>query len=76
VYPSEGTLPLAGELRPWQQVELRARLPAYVRERRVDVGDRVAERDLLVALSAPDRVAERAWGAGHRGPRVQALYTM
>lgn len=55
-----GTLPIAGELRPWQQVELRARLPAYVSERRVDVGDRVALGELLVALSAPDRVAERA----------------
>lgn len=55
-----GTLTLAGELRPWQQVDLRARLPAYVAERRVEVGDRVARGDLLVALSAPDRVAERA----------------
>jgi len=60
VRKADGTLALAGELRPWQQVELRARLPAYVRERRVDVGDRVAQKDLLVALSAPDRAADRA----------------
>ncbi|MFN2375039.1 MAG: efflux RND transporter periplasmic adaptor subunit [Candidatus Binatia bacterium] len=55
-----GTLRLAGELRPWQEVELHARLPAYVQERRVDVGDRVAQDQVLVVLSAPDRVAERA----------------
>lgn len=55
-----GTLSLAGELRPWQQVELRARLPAHVKERRVEVGDRVTAGMTLLELSAPDRVAERA----------------
>src|SRR5690606_33026410 len=48
------------ELLPWQRVDLRARLPAFVAERRVDVGDVVAKGDVLVRLSAPDRVAERA----------------
>jgi RND family efflux transporter MFP subunit len=57
---AEGTLPLAGELLAWQEVSLRARLPAFVRERRVDVGDRVEKDQVLVVLSAPDRVAERA----------------
>lgn len=57
---STEALTLPGELAPWQQVTLAARLPAYVAERRVDVGDVVAKGDLLVRLSAPDRVAERA----------------
>ncbi len=55
-----GALTLSGELLPWQRVDLRARLPAFVAERRVDVGDVVAKGDVLVRLSAPDRVAERA----------------
>lgn len=70
---AQGTLSLAGELRPWQQVELRARLPAYVRERRVDVGDRVAAKDLLVSLSAPDRVAERAGAEADLGSAKSKL---
>jgi RND family efflux transporter MFP subunit len=57
---AEGTLPLAGELLAWQEVSLRARLPAFVQQRRVDVGDHVEKDQVLAVLSAPDRVAERA----------------
>jgi membrane fusion protein (multidrug efflux system) len=56
----KGVLRIAGELRAFQQVALRARLPAYVRERKVDVGDRVKVGAVLVVLAAPERIAERA----------------
>lgn len=55
----EGTLALSGELMPWQAVDLRGRLPAFVTDRKVDVGDRVSRGDVLLRLSAPERVAER-----------------
>jgi membrane fusion protein (multidrug efflux system) len=55
----EGALTLPGELQPWQSVELRGRLPAFVTERKVDVGDHVSRGDVLLRLSAPERTAER-----------------
>jgi membrane fusion protein, multidrug efflux system len=60
IHRPKGALRIAGELRAFQQVALRARLPAYVRERKVDVGDRVKAGALLVVLAAPERIAERA----------------
>lgn len=56
----KGTLRIAGELRAFQQVALRARMPAYVRERKADLGDRVKAGAVLVVLAAPERVADRA----------------
>jgi membrane fusion protein (multidrug efflux system) len=56
----KGTLRVAGELRAFQQVALRARMPAYVRERKVDLGDRVKAGAVLVVLAAPERAADRA----------------
>jgi RND family efflux transporter MFP subunit len=58
--PLAATVPIRGELEAWQDVELRARVSAFVQERPVDVGSTVRRGDLLVRLSAPDQVARRA----------------
>jgi RND family efflux transporter MFP subunit len=45
---------LAGEFKPYQDVEVMAKMAGYVKEIRVDVGDRVKEGDLLAVLEIPE----------------------
>jgi membrane fusion protein, multidrug efflux system len=56
-------LALPAELLPWQRAELRARLPGYVREVRVDIGDRVKKNQVLYVMDAPEVVANSARSA-------------
>ncbi|MEJ5367567.1 MAG: efflux RND transporter periplasmic adaptor subunit [Bryobacteraceae bacterium] len=54
---------ITGELLPWQQVDLRARVAGFVETIRVDRGDAVREGDVLAVLSAPElesQIAEAA----------------
>lgn len=52
-------LEVAAEFRPFQQVDLRARVAGYVRRMHVDVGDRVKAGALLAELDAPELEDER-----------------
>lgn len=47
-------LKLAGELKPDQQTELFAKVNSYVKNIRVDIGDRVSEGQVLITLEAPE----------------------
>jgi RND family efflux transporter MFP subunit len=54
------TASLPGELTPFQQVALRARVSGMVEKVLVDRGSSVKQGDLLVELSAPEMAAQRA----------------
>lgn len=56
----ERKLELPGSLRPWEDVELFARVAGYAKEIRVDRGSRVKARDILVVLDAPELEADVA----------------
>ena len=48
------TLTLAAEFRPEQEIDLHAKVAGYVREIRVDVGDRVRQGQLIATLEVPE----------------------
>ncbi len=48
------TLSLAAEFRPYQDVEIHAKVAGYVRSIKVDVGDRVKKGQLLAVLEIPE----------------------
>lgn len=45
---------LAADLIPYQEVELHAKVAGYVKEMRVDVGDRVRAGDVIATLEVPE----------------------
>jgi RND family efflux transporter MFP subunit len=45
---------LTAEFKPYQEVDVMAKVSGYVKEIRVDVGDRVKEGDLLAILEVPE----------------------
>jgi multidrug efflux pump subunit AcrA (membrane-fusion protein) len=47
-------LVLTAEFRPYQEVDVMAKVAGYIKEIRVDVGDRVNEGDLLATLEIPE----------------------
>ena len=47
-------LVLTAEFKPFQEVDVMAKVSGYVKEIRVDVGDRVKEGDLLATLEGPE----------------------
>jgi RND family efflux transporter MFP subunit len=47
-------LVLTSEFRPYQEVELMAKIAGYVKEIKVDIGDHVKEGDLLAVLEVPE----------------------
>jgi RND family efflux transporter MFP subunit len=47
-------LVLTAEFRPYQEVEVMAKVAGYVKDIRVDAGDRVREGDLLATLEVPE----------------------
>jgi RND family efflux transporter MFP subunit len=44
----------SGEFRPYQEIDLYAQVPGFVRSIRVDIGDRVQAGDVLATLEIPD----------------------
>src|SRR5688500_17884462 len=54
---------LSGELRAWQQADLHARIPGYLKLLKVDIGSRVQSNQLLAVLEAPELDAERVEAA-------------
>jgi len=59
----EQTVVLPGELRPFQEVELRARATGFVEAIPVDRGSRVRKGELIASLRAPELEAMRAEAA-------------
>jgi RND family efflux transporter MFP subunit len=47
-------LVLTAEFKPYQEVEVMAKVAGYIKEIRVDAGDRVKEGDLLATLEVPE----------------------
>ena len=47
-------LVLTAEFKPFQEVDVMAKVAGYIKEIRVDVGDRVKENDLLATLEIPE----------------------
>jgi membrane fusion protein (multidrug efflux system) len=54
------TFSLPSELLPWERAEVYAKVDGYVRELKVDIGDRVSKNDILVILDAPEVTANYA----------------
>ncbi|HME13135.1 MAG TPA: efflux RND transporter periplasmic adaptor subunit [Candidatus Acidoferrum sp.] len=57
------TLNLAGAFKPFQDVDVHAKVAGYIRHIYVDVGDRVKEGQVLAVLEVPELAAQLA-GAG------------
>lgn len=53
-------LSLPAELLPWEKAELFAKVDGYVKEIRVNMGDRVRRNDILAILDAPEVAAIHA----------------
>jgi len=53
-------LKLAGELKPYEKTDLFAKVNSYVKQIRVDIGDRVVRGQILVVLEAPEIVSQIA----------------
>jgi RND family efflux transporter MFP subunit len=53
-------LVLSAEFRPYQEVDLHAKVAGYLKEITVDVGDRVKEGQLIAALEVPELADEDA----------------
>ncbi len=67
------SLTLAAEFRPYQEVEVHAKVAGYVREMLVDVGDRVRAGQLLATLEIPelkDDLEHAAAGTRHAKEEV------
>ena len=52
------TLTLSGEFKPFQEVDLHAKIAGYIRTISVDVGDRVHTGQVLAVLEIPELVAQ------------------
>lgn len=56
--PLRTTLGLSGEFKPFQEVDLHAKVAGYIRTISVDVGDRVHTGQVLAVLEIPELVAQ------------------
>jgi multidrug efflux pump subunit AcrA (membrane-fusion protein) len=52
------TLTIAGEFKPFQDVEVHAKVAGYIRNINVDVGDHVKQGQVLAMLEVPELAAE------------------
>lgn len=67
------TLQVPGELIPYQQVDLYAKVPSFVKKVLVDVGSEVSEGQLLVTLDAPE-ISSQLAGAQSKIKQQEAIY--
>ena len=67
------TIQLPGELIAFQQVDLYAKVPSFVKELKVDIGSQVQVGDLLVSLEAPE-LSSQVNAAESRLKSQEALY--
>jgi RND family efflux transporter MFP subunit len=56
--PLRNTLTLSGEFKPFQEVDLHAKVAGYIRSISVDVGDRVRTGQVLAVLEIPELDAQ------------------
>lgn len=56
--PLRATLTLSGEFKPFQEVDLHAKVAGYIRTISVDVGDRARAGEVLAVLEIPELVAQ------------------
>ena len=56
----QSSLVIAGEFKPFQEVDVHAKVAGYLRTIYVDVGDHVKERQILAVLEIPELSAELA----------------
>jgi len=56
--PLSNHLEVAGELLPYQEVEIHAKVAGYIRKIYVDIGDRVHAGQLLAELEVPEMTAQ------------------
>jgi RND family efflux transporter MFP subunit len=56
--PLRSTLTLSGEFKPFQEVDLHAKVAGYIRRISVDVGDRVRTGQVLAVLEVPELDAQ------------------
>src|SRR5229473_2968419 len=54
------TLTIAGEFKPFQDVDVHAKVAGYIRQIYVDVGDRVKEGQTIAVLEVPELAAQLA----------------
>lgn len=54
----ENNLTIAGEFKPFQDVEVHAKVAGYIRRINVDVGDHVKEGQVLAVLEVPELAAQ------------------
>jgi RND family efflux transporter MFP subunit len=55
---------VAAEFRPWQEIDLHAKVSGYLRSIYVDVGDRVRQGQLIAVLEVPEMTQELAQASG------------
>jgi RND family efflux transporter MFP subunit len=67
------TVTIPGELIPYQQVDLYAKINSYVKKLLVDIGSEVHQGQLLVVLEAPEINSQLA-GAQSRIKQQEAIY--
>lgn len=67
------TIAIPGELLPYQQVDLYAKVNSYVKKLLVDIGSEVHQGQLLATLEAPEINSQLA-GAQSRIQQQQAIY--
>lgn len=68
--PISNNLTLSGEFRPFQQVDVHAKVAGYIRQIYVDVGDKAREGQVLAILEVPELNAQLL-GAGAEIRRTQ-----
>jgi membrane fusion protein (multidrug efflux system) len=68
-----GTIAVPGELVPYQEVELYAKINSYVKKLWVDIGSQVRQGQLLVTLEAPEINSQLAEAQSHI-KQMQAVY--
>jgi RND family efflux transporter MFP subunit len=74
------TIRLPAEFRPYQEVDVDAKVHGYVKSLRVDVGDRVKQGDVIAELEIPeasDDLAKAAAGldrSRHQAAEAQAVF--
>lgn len=56
--PLENSVTLTGEFRPFQQVDVHAKVAGYIRQIFVDVGDKVKDGQVLAILEVPELNAQ------------------
>lgn len=59
-------LELSAEFRPYREIDLHAKVAGYLKEIRVDIGDKVEEGELIASLEIPEFTSDLAGAAASR----------